>query len=239
MAIELRLPNITGETPEAQLAQIKNFLYSTIEQLNYALTVTDKATATLTQKVEKAVDTSSPEKKAESTFNEIKNMIIKDADIVSAYKEEITKEYDGKYVAISDMGTYEENIKSSITEGPDGINVQLESLKEITTGLDTDAVRKSEGYIKIGKIDEKDGTDVYGVEIGQNLTGDDVKNKKVFSRYTADGTTLYNSNGVATIVIAAGKTKFSGNVTVDELTIDNFSLNKSNGLGLYWEGGES
>ena len=237
MAMELRLPNITGETPEAQLAQIKSFLYSTIEQLNYALTVTDKATATLTQKVEKAVDTSSPEKKAESTFNEIKNMIIKDADIVSSYKEEITKEYDGKYVAIGKLGTYEENIRSSITEGPDGINVQLKSLKEITDTLRNDAVRQSEGYIKIGKIDEKDGTDVYGVEIGQNLSSD--SDRKLFSRYTADGTTLYNSNGIETIVIAAGKTKFSGNVTVDELTIDNFSLNKSNGLGLYWEGGES
>lgn len=237
MAMELRLPNITGETPEAQLAQIKSFLYSTIEQLNYALTVTDKATATLTQKVEKAVDTSSPEKKAESTFNEIKNMIIKDADIIKAYREELSREYDEKYVAVGAFGDYKEEAKASITENAEGINLQLKSLKEIKDTLRNDAVRQSEGYIKIGKIGEKDGFDVYGVEIGQNLSSD--SDRKLFSRYTADGTTLYNSNGIETIVIAAGKTKFSGNVTVDELTIDNFSLNKSNGLGLYWEGGES
>lgn len=237
MSMELRLPNITGKTPEEQLSQLKNYLYTTIEQMNWALSVTEKASDELSKKVEKVVDESSAEKKAESTFGEIKSLIIKDADIVSAYREEITKEYDGKYVAVSDMGTYEENIKSSITEGPDGINIQLKSLKEITDTLSSDAVRQSEGYIKIGKIGEKDGADVYGVEIGQNLASD--SDRKLFSRYTAEGTTLYNANGDETIVIAAGKTRFSGNVTVDELTVDNFSLNRSNGLGLYWEGGEN
>ncbi len=237
MAIELRLPNITGETPEAQLAQIKSFLYSTIEQLNYALTVTEKETTTLTKKVEKAVDASSREKKAESTFNDIKNLIIKNADIVEAYREELQREYNGIYVAKSEMGTYEENIRSSITEGPEGINVRIDSVQSIANEVNN-AVKDTEGYIKIGIIGKKDtGDDLIGIKIGQNLTD---SNRKVFAQYTAEGTTLYNPSGQTTVEITDGKTKLTGTLAIEGsapcLFIGGYSLMPLNGLGLFWEG---
>lgn len=33
----LRLPNITGETPEKQLTQLKSYIFQLVQDLNYAL----------------------------------------------------------------------------------------------------------------------------------------------------------------------------------------------------------
>lgn len=35
--IDFRLPNITGKTPEEQIEQLKNYLYSLVQELNWAL----------------------------------------------------------------------------------------------------------------------------------------------------------------------------------------------------------
>lgn len=35
--IDLKLPNITGETPEEQIQQIHRYLYQLVQELNWAL----------------------------------------------------------------------------------------------------------------------------------------------------------------------------------------------------------
>ena len=43
MSVEIRLPNITGDSTPAQLAQIKSYLYQMVGQLNYALSNMDSS----------------------------------------------------------------------------------------------------------------------------------------------------------------------------------------------------
>jgi hypothetical protein len=55
------------------------------------------------------------EESAETTFNSLKALIIKSADIVNAYYEEINTRLSGVYVAESDFGTYVEETDLKIS----------------------------------------------------------------------------------------------------------------------------
>ena len=41
MTPQIRYPNITGRTPEEQIAQLKSYLYQLVDQLNYMLSDSD------------------------------------------------------------------------------------------------------------------------------------------------------------------------------------------------------
>ena len=43
MTPQIRYPNITGKTPEEQIAQMKSYLHQLVDQLNWVLSVMDKA----------------------------------------------------------------------------------------------------------------------------------------------------------------------------------------------------
>jgi hypothetical protein len=41
MTPQIRYPNITGKTPEEQIAQMKSYLHQLVDQLNYLLSEKD------------------------------------------------------------------------------------------------------------------------------------------------------------------------------------------------------
>jgi hypothetical protein len=102
---------------------------------------------------------------ATATFNSIKGLIIKSADIVTAYYEEIERRLQSIYVAESDFGTYKQSIEQRITANSDSITQNFTDVQEITTNLN----------IKIGETSENVGTlndDLDGVKGNvDNLTG--------------------------------------------------------------------
>ena len=235
--MELRLPNITGATVEERLQQLQSYLYSTIEQLNWAFSVVEKEYDSVKQDVETVVaDYKTPEK-AEKTFSEIKDLIIKSADIVESYREEMKRDYDERYVAQSDIGTYVKEGTTAIIEGPEGIGVRLQSVEKLTNE-NKEAIAKNEGYIQIGKIGENADGDIIGV-----LIKDGAKDGSVFARYTADGTILYNEAAKETIKISDGRTKLTGRVEIKNaperqasLGVGGYVLDPTYGIGLYWGG---
>ena len=142
MSVNLRLPNINGKTEREQLLQIKNFLYQHVEQLQWALQNIDTASATtvVTPTPRSLLSsTSSAQNKtdAQATFNSIKALIIKSADIIDAYYEEINNRLTGVYVAQSDFGTYEEHTSQDINETSTGLYRAFNHIQEIKTGVDS------------------------------------------------------------------------------------------------------
>lgn len=194
MSIKIRLPNITGSTEAEQLRQIRGYLYQMVEQLNLALNSAEEQPSAMTNRpAPTKVET---EKEAQSTFNSIKSLIIKSADIVNAYYEEINKKLSGVYVAESDFGTYTQQTDQTISENADGIkrlfsNMQTitDELKELVESVVTNA------YINSGLLDTDDaGLPVYGIEVGQRT---EVDGKEVFSKYarfTSDRLSFFDKN---------------------------------------------
>lgn len=234
MSIELRLPNIDSSLPpEQQLAQLKNYLYQTVEQLNWALSVTEKTAEGIAKKVEVVTDSKETTNKAIKDFNAIKDLIIKDADIVKAYAKEQEEIFDSSYVAQSEFGTYQADVVSTITTRAEGIKMDIVSEYKLSDmpGI-SDFYGKSQRYLKLGLLDtDAIGKDIVGLEIGDTEEG------RKYARYDNTGTHLYSENGSESITIAEGKTKFSGNVTMDMLSVKGFSIDgNERGIGLFWEG---
>lgn len=136
MGIDFRMPNIAG-TDREQLAQIRSYLYQFIPQLQWALNTLDNSYSSIAQQaitpkpksLEQPTAAAKPDD-PEATFNSIKAIIIKSADIVNAYYEDMNKRFESAYVAQSEFGTFAQKTAQDIKANADGIeqvftNVQL------------------------------------------------------------------------------------------------------------------
>lgn len=139
MPIELRLPNINGMTEKEQLAQIRSYLYQFIPQLQWALNnvaTTSSNTETTPTRTQVVASGASSVADPSTTFNAIKALIIKSADIVEAYYDEINKKLEGLYVSESVFGAYGKKTSQVIQETSEGITQTFENLEAIATNID-------------------------------------------------------------------------------------------------------
>ena len=197
MGLELRFPNITAQDGASQLAQVKSYLYQLVGQLQYAISELEGTTSNavvLSQKTSSYVDEVT---KPKASFDSIKSLIIKSADIVQAYYEEINKRLVGEYMAQSDFGVFTEQTEQAITENSTEIKRLFTNIQEIVTDIESLEFTLVEvnAHIKSGLLYEDEGVPVYGLEIGQKniIDGEEVFNK--FARFTSDRLSFYDQNG--------------------------------------------
>lgn len=197
MSMELRLPNITATTSEGQLLQVKSYLYQMVEQLNWALKNVETSGAATVAARTMTGGTASNEKEAASTFNSIKALIIKSADIVNAYYDAINRRLDGVYVAESDFGIYSETTAQAISENSTLIESLYTNIQEIISKVEEieDSTISVNAHIRSGLIYyDEDGAPVYGLEVGQKtkINGTEVFNK--YARFTSGKLSFYDQN---------------------------------------------
>jgi hypothetical protein len=234
MSVDIRLPKITATSTDGQMTQMKSYLHQLVQQLNFALNAVNEAESGNTSSVvmSKQSESMSPEEAA-NTFNSIKALIIKSADIVKAYEEIIRKDFSGEYVAQSDFGTYTEKTDAVILENSKGLTALYTNVQTIG-----DEVKSTNTYIKRGLLGYHDrlDKDVYGVAVGQTDEGV----YKKYAWFTAYGLSLYdeNDNEVAYIsqrklyitdAVFTGNVKFQGNIQ-----LNGYKLDTSEGLAFTW-----
>lgn len=199
MSYSFKLPNITATTPEGKLQQMQSFLYQTVEQLNWALNTIEAGTASgnVVYQTSKKGDSTSAEEKAVASFNEIKALIIKSADIVNSYYEKINARLVGEYVAKSDFGTYSQSTDAKFKATSEAISQHYTNIQEIdgyVGDLESKLIEVS-ANIKTGVLYYDDnGVPVYGMEIGQRTEIDDVEVFKKYARFTSDKLSFYDQN---------------------------------------------
>ena len=180
--IDLRLPNINGATEREQLKQLKSYLYQLVEQLNLTLkNISSGGTSSNTNSLSRNIsDQVQKQHNPQSTFNSIKGLIIKSADVVKALSDEVSKRMDGVYIAESEFGTFMEETGADIVLNSSEIKATFENVQTLTTSVEglTDSVQtdgvttkiiSSVAWAKIGALesDEETGHYLYGMEIGQ------------------------------------------------------------------------
>lgn len=204
MSLELRLPNITATDATGQVMQMKNYLYQMVQQLNYSMQTVQTSAA---EAAVQAAQTASAASKTDpaSTFSEIKALIIKSADIVNAYYEQINRRLEGVYVAQSTFGTYTEQTSQEIEENSTNINQAFTNIQQVQVALDeaVNDMLKIESilvsvnaYINSGLLyTDEEGVPVYGIEVGQRteIDGQEVFNR--YARFTSNKLSFYDSNG--------------------------------------------
>lgn len=209
MSYNFRLPNITATTPEGKLQQMQSFLYQTVEQLNWAMNAIQTGASSGGVAVQTTPGGSTQEKPDSlATFNDIKSLIIKSAEIVNSYYETISARLAGEYVAQSDFGTYTELTEQQILANSTAIDQVFSNLQQIITDIEgmSHTLIEVNAHIRSGILyyDEK-GVPVYGVEIGQKtqIDGEEIFNQ--FARFTAEKLAFYDSNGVEVAYISDQK----------------------------------
>ena len=215
MIPKLRYPAITiqrsgnGTVPTEPIAEIQRYLRQLVDDLNVALAQVDKQAAYTEQNtpgVSTSGDTSNSD--ALTSFNSIKSLIIKSADIVNAYYEVISNRLSGEYVAESEFGSFVEETELMLEQSSTSIEQFYTDMQSIIT--DIEAVEHTlvevNAHIKTGLLFYDDtGAPVYGLEIGQRteIDGEDVFNQ--FARFTADKLSFFDSNSVEVAYISDKK----------------------------------
>lgn len=239
MKVDLRQPNITAGTPEGKVAQMQSYLVQLVGQLQYALYVVEKEEAAVTASRQETVKTLSPEAEAQNTFNSIKSLIIKSADIIETYYEEINRKLDGVYVAESEFGTYKEETSQTITENSESIEQMFVSIQEILSSVEEieNLMVQTNAYIKSGLLAyDSQGLPVYGLEIGQRNTinGEEVFDK--YARFSSDKLSFYDKNDIEVAYISDYKLYITNAEITGNLTLGKYEIDTSDGLIFRWVG---
>lgn len=188
-----------------QIGQVYRYLFSLSEDLNFALSGLETGTGAdqilgseqFTQQVEESVAPS-----LDAQAQSLKALIVKTANIVRSEMDVLITQLDKKYEAISDWGTYKEQITKlvqetaqSTLESYDFVS-QIQSLQSDAAGFDS-YMTQAKGYINRGIIDfDDENMPIFGIAIGETLKTKQVsaggKSYEVFdttenmATYTAD-----------------------------------------------------
>ena len=242
MSMDIRLPNINAETEAGQLRQIRSYLYQFAEQLKWALSTleTGGAGASANGSTPGAVSASPAETATPgSTFNSIKSLIIKSADIVDAYYEQISRRLEGEYVAQSQFGSYAEQTSQSISENSAAIERVFTNMQQITSDLEEvkNALIDVNAYMKSGLLAYDDnGVPIYGLEVGQRNTvdGEEVFNR--YARFTASRLSFYDRNDTEVAYMSDYKFYIKNGEITETLKLGAFLIDTRAGFRLKFAG---
>ena len=241
MGIELRMPSITGATEREMLAQIRSYLYQFVPQLEWALNHIDSSAVVdyVAPQVKTGTNNQTSSKSAEVAFGDLKSLIIKSAEIVDAYYEEISSRLEGVYVAESDFGTYIEQTEQNILQSSTDIERLFTNLQGIITDIENlnFALAEVNAHIKSGLLYYDDESiPVYGLEIGQktSVDGEEVFNK--FARFTSDRLSFYDQNGTEVAYISDYKLYITNAEVTGTLKLGGFLIDTTKGLTIKWVG---
>lgn len=241
--VDIRLPNITGADPTSQMAQMRSYLYQMVEQLNWALATLDARSASdSSENIVVAGGATMSEAEAQNTFNSLKSLIIKSADIVTAYYDEFEKKFSGMYVAQSDFGTYTSETDAKFTANSTSINQAYENIQSINSNVKeiSDTVIGVTANIKTGYLcDDDNGVPIYGVEVGQTTTDEETGETlfKGFARFTANKLTFFDEVGNDLAWISGYKLYIRQAQIIGNLILGKYELDTSIGIAFKWIGG--
>lgn len=157
--IYLQQPRFSGSAGQ-QLQQLQDYLQGLIPRLNLMLEQlsareqTQAGTPALTPQAQRA----QAEQKAAETFASVKALIIKSADIVKAYSEQIRLALAGEYVAQGEFGAYKEQTELALTLSSQNVEALFTDSQQLSRELEevTAQLEVAEGSID-GLIASADG----------------------------------------------------------------------------------
>lgn len=185
MAISLSPPNQFCGTAQEQLRQCYSYLFRLHQQLNTAIATLEKGALTGSIPVSGGVKTQSVDKSKE--FQNLKALIIQNATLVRREMDKLETELRGSYVAVSDFGTYLEEISNRIEADPTALTQYYSFMASIQADLENvdssfqSYLLRTEGYIRTGIVDYDGDLPVLGVAVGQGLTATEEDGQSVIS----------------------------------------------------------
>lgn len=261
MMTTISQPPILSGTEKQQLVQIRQYLYQVSRDINVALhNLTDAnfATAVYTPRTSESNSTEQEKQEMKQKLSALKSLIIKTADVVYSEMDKLEADLEGKYLAISDFGTYVEETKHSIIATSTSLEQQIEYLGVLTDelGLVSDQFKNyminTSGYIKQGIVKYDGVIPIIGIAIGQDIKFSATKDPVVIdgkeyefidtssnmSIWTPNKLSFYiNNREVAYVSNGVFYTPVLGVSTQLDLGVNKWSITTAEGLTIKWIGG--
>ena len=244
MSMDFRYPNITAKDEAGQLIQMRSYLHQLVEQLNYAMKTVEGGSSSAVAYQSKAASAGgSEDAKAQATFNSIKSLIIKSADIVNAYYETINARLKGLYVAESDFGIFAEQTNLALESNSTAIAQHYENIQQILSDIEgfENSLIGVNAHIKSGLLYYgDDGAPVYGLEIGQRTEIDGIETFNKYARFISEKLSFYDSNDNEVAYISDKKLYITHVEITGSLSLGGFVQNVLVDLSVVekWVGGD-
>ena len=177
---DIRLPNISASADmQTQMAQMRSYMYQMVEQLNWALSALDGGAQAQEQQLLGQTTTPTSDNKKEDDTNQrmanLRDLIIKSADVVRQEMDRLATELKGSYVAQSEFGDYLERISQRIEADPSQLSQYFKFASDIRADVDRVGVDFAsyktdvEGYIRQGIVGYDGTVPIIGIAIGQDI----------------------------------------------------------------------
>ena len=177
---DIRLPNISARADmQTQMAQMRSYMYQMVEQLNWALSAMDGGASAREQQLPGQTTTPASDDKKEDDTNQrmanLRDLIIKSADVVRQEMDRLATELKGSYVAQSEFGDYLERISQRIEADPSQLSQYFKFASDIRADVDRVGVDFAsyktdvEGYIRQGIVGYDGTVPIIGIAIGQDI----------------------------------------------------------------------
>ena len=249
MSINIRRPNITAPTDAGKLVQIQSYMYQLAEQLNWALNNIGNVGNTYIAKSPTTASTA-PKDDPLSEFNSLKGLIIKSADIVKAYYEEIDSllKLSGEYVAEATFpygsARFVEDTNLKVDANSTNINQIFTDIQQINTNLTnvSNQVQKIDvtANIRSGLLAyDTSGVPVYGLEVGQRTSVNGVETFNKYARFTANKLSFYDQSSNEVAYISDYKLYITHAEIVGSLKVGGYvdTVSSTGGIVTKWVGG--
>ena len=261
MSFKFQLPPITAESG---IDKLRSYLMQMTDQLEYALNNIE--TSNFTLEAQQQI-TKKPEQYTEQSVDEavslLKDLIVKNAEVIESHMDEISQELHGEYTALSsDFGEYKEESTAQITANAQNItqnytlvqNLQndVSSLDDATAGAISDInntlsgdaswMQQTDSYIKTGILYFDGLNPVTGIALGQIQTeivnGEKVmKREGFYATFTPQELAFYK--GDTKVAYVSNEQLYITNANViDGLDLGRYTIKDESGKGLTfkWKG---
>ena len=241
MNVNLDSPPILRGEELDQINQMRSYLFQLHKQLQIVLDqvgTAEQVIHTITNTVLGDVTDESGGSLAE-TYTKLKSIIIKTAHTIERQMDELVETFKGSYLAISDFGTYAENLENTIVTTAEGV-VETYNFTSQLEALDTYNTI-SEQYIKRGLLYFDGAVPRYGVAIGENMTEVMVNGESVIDRrdiaitIVADVINFWQ-NGVIVSYYKNNKLYVREIELETRLKLGNWVIDQTNGFAIKWGG---
>lgn len=245
--MNLRYPNLTAGSADGQVRQLISYLHQLVNELNMNYQQQEAVSAQISTAV-KQTAASVPKSPTES-FNNIKGLIINSADIVERYGEKIETSLSGRYVAVSDFGTYTEEQLAHIGLSSDSLRNTVANVQKISGDVElmkqniSSVEQKADAVeIRIGAV-ESDGVNAVKTSTGYTFDKNGLRITKDGEpvENLLDNTGMYVKFSGATILQANGNGVVGKDMTVQNyLRVGEHARFEDYGSGrtaCFWVGG--
>lgn len=232
-------PMLQGNQSQ-QLQDVRRYLYRLADMLNMSLNhLTEE---NFTHEAAQALGGASKEAIAQ-TETELKSLIIKNATTVQETIQRITTRLESEYVAVSDFGTFRENMTNDLTQTAAGLEQEIATKSEIVDNF----IAETNGYIRQGIVGFEGATPIIGIAIGQNITEKQkavggteytvIDTSKNMSVWTTQKLSFY-VNG-SEVAYFANDNLYVTSLHTGAVTLPGWRIDSGNGLLFRYVGGNS